>query len=102
MDTKYEGMKNFSKHHSQLKMVFKVTLCFLFVLVVVFFSLVYYNLGSEHFDGINSYSDALYYATMITSTVGFGDVHPKTEAGKAVTTLNLFSVILVVFLVIVH
>ena len=41
--------------------------------------------------------DSLYYGTVIFSTVGYGDIFPKTSATRALTVLYAFVGILVVF-----
>ena len=37
-----------------------------------------------------SWIDSLYFSVTTISTVGFGDLHPKTSAGKLFTVLYIF------------
>ena len=62
------------------------------VMVVLIFAEVYYIMdmtnNGEHF-GFDGYIDALYYSTVCSSSVGFGDILSKTKIAKTVTTLHL-------------
>ena len=62
------------------------------IMVVLIFAEVYYIMDTtsngEHF-GFDGYIDALYYSTVCSSSVGFGDFLSKTKTAKAITTLHL-------------
>jgi voltage-gated potassium channel len=60
--------------------------------VLVAFALVYFMLvvnGTGHFVGITTRIDALYFATVTTTTVGFGDIAPLSQVARALVMLQL-------------
>lgn len=67
--------------------------------VLVAFALLYYTLtvnGIDHFAGMSTRIDALYFATVTTTTVGFGDIVPLSQVARGLVTLQLvFNVIFV-------
>jgi voltage-gated potassium channel len=66
----------------------------LFALVVVGPASTYYALAASDpaaFTGLETRLDALYFTLVLTSTVGFGDITPDSQAARAVTTLHIFS-----------
>ena len=50
----------------------------------------YYEVEGGVNPHINSFGDAMYFAFVTASTVGYGDVTPVTEAGKVLTGLLIF------------
>ncbi len=50
-------------------------------------ALILFNVEPELF---NSYFDAIYWATITMTTVGYGDFYPVTEMGRFVTILSSF------------
>ena len=48
-------------------------------------ALVVYNIEPETFE---SFFDALYWATMSLTTVGYGDIYPVTFLGKLITMVS--------------
>ena len=59
-----------------------VTLAIAYVLVS---ALVIYNVEPESFD---SFFDAIYWATVSLTTVGYGDIYPITKIGRLVTMIS--------------
>ena len=56
-------------------------------------------MGIEHF----SFVDAFYMTVITASTVGFGEVHPLSDAGRIfVSFYILFNLLVVAYLVSVH
>lgn len=62
-----------------------VFLCTVFVLAVMFGSLLYVVEGPEH--GFTSIPRGIYWAASTITTVGYGDMTPKTPLGQAIATL---------------
>lgn len=46
----------------------------------------------------NNYFDAVYWATVSLTTVGYGDIYPVTTAGRIITMISSFAGIAVVAL----
>lgn len=65
----------------------KITVFFFFVLtlVVIFGSLIYVIEGDS--DGFTSIPRSIYWAVVTLTTVGYGDISPKTGAGQALASL---------------
>ena len=59
-----------------------VTLAIAYVLVS---ALIIYNVEPESF---NSFFDAIYWATVSLTTVGYGDIYPITKIGRLVTMIS--------------
>ena len=57
-------------------------------IAILLFTLMYFTLsmtGEEHFNGLDkssSFLDHIYFAFTVQSTVGFGDIYPKTAIAK--------------------
>ena len=67
-----------------------VTLAIAYVLVS---ALVIYNVEPESFD---SFFDALYWATVSLTTVGYGDIYPITKVGRLVTMISsIFGIVII-------
>ena len=52
---------------------------------VLISALVILNIEPETFD---NYFDAVYWATVSLTTMGYGDIYPVTKAGKFITMLS--------------
>ena len=48
-------------------------------------ALIVFNVEQESF---NSFYEAIYWATVSLTTVGYGDVYPVTAVGRAITMLS--------------
>ena len=61
---------------------------------ILLFTLIYFTLskaGEEQFNGLDktsSFLDHLYFAFTVQSTVGFGDIYPKSHVAKMVVMLQ--------------
>ena len=51
----------------------------------------------DHDNQIESYNDALYFTMITLSTIGYGDVVPRTRAGKVLNVLFILSSIFGLF-----
>jgi len=63
-------------------------------IAILLFTVMYFTLsmsGEEHFNGLDkssSFLDHLYFAFTIQSTVGFGDIYPKSSLAKTIVMLQ--------------
>ncbi len=58
---------------------------FIVVITIIVFALVMYNVEQNAKDAqIKSFKDALYFSTITLTTIGFGDIAPKSDVGKAI------------------
>ncbi len=64
-----------------------VFVCAVFTLVIVFGSLMYVIEGPTH--GFTSIPRGLYWAVVTMTTVGYGDISPKTNLGQAISALMM-------------
>ena len=64
-------------------------------LVVVFFALIYYA-NAEHFTGLETRMDSLYFTVSTLSTVGYGHITPVGPGMRAVVSVQMvFDLIIV-------
>lgn len=67
-------------------------LLLLFEIVFVAFALVYYTLSvhaPQQMSGIETRLDALYFTAVTMATVGYGEIHPAGQIGRAVATVHI-------------
>lgn len=73
------------------------TLILLTIMVIFFGSTIMFVFeGTGVNEKINNYFDAIYWAVITVSTVGYGDIVPVTVEGKFVTTVLIINGILVI------
>lgn len=69
--------------------------CVLAVGYIVISALIIYNVEPDTFD---SFFDAVYWATVSLTTVGYGDIYPVSSLGRIITMLSAFFGIAIVAL----
>lgn len=70
-----------------------VTISLIAVIYILISALVVFNVEPETF---NNFFDAVYWATVSLTTVGYGDIYPVSTAGKIVTMISsLFGIAIV-------
>ena len=63
------------------------------LVTILIFAMFYYFLaltGGDHFNGIDSnvsLMDAFYFSSTIQSTVGFGDIYPKSSTARTLDSI---------------
>ena len=84
------------KERDILMSVLVISLAYIFITALVLFNVephVNPNTGEQTF---NSFFDALYWATVTLTTVGYGDMCPVTDIGRFVSMLSsLFGVAII-------
>lgn len=68
------------------------TLAVLFLLAVVAFAVVYFTLQRSspgEVSGLDTRLDSLYFTLTMTTTVGFGDIHPEGQTARGIACMNL-------------
>ena len=67
--------------------------CMLAVMYILVSALVIFNVEGKSFD---TFFEAVYWATVSLTTVGYGDIYPVTTAGRVITTVSsLFGIAIV-------
>jgi voltage-gated potassium channel len=75
----------------------KVVRLFLTILIIFFISSgLFFYVESDLNPSVNNFGDAFYFTVVALTTVGFGDIIPRTYAGKWVTILMIFSGIILI------
>lgn len=81
----------YSKNVSLIVRVFKkqssllLAVCSLAIGYIVISALVIFNIEPDTFD---TFFDALYWATVSLTTMGYGDIYPVTSIGRAITMIS--------------
>lgn len=84
-----EWWKDVSEYRFQIKMI-------LLLFTVVMFSLVYWSFADQRNWNDNlkrdrlTYMDTLYFSTITASTIGFGDITPRTTSLRWLVILQVF------------
>ena len=82
------------RYSKNIKIIFSVlrnskesllAVCVLAFGYIIVASLIIFNIEPESF---NSFFDALYWATVSLTTVGYGDIYPVTTAGRVITMIS--------------
>lgn len=71
----------------------ELTLLLMLYLLVIFFSstILYIYEGNGLNDKIVSFTDALYWAFITVSTIGYGDITPISDAGRSITLVLIIT-----------
>lgn len=72
-----------------------LAVCTLAIGYILISALVIFNVEAESF---NTFFDAIYWATVSLTTVGYGDIYPVTTAGRIITMISSFFGIAIVAL----
>ena len=62
-----------------------LAICTLAIGYILISALIVFNIESDSF---NTFFDAIYWATVSLTTVGYGDIYPVTIAGRIVTMIS--------------
>ena len=82
------GVKTLLKALSSKEFEFRF-LAYIVIVVVFSFASILYVMEYEVNERINGFLDALYWALVTISTVGYGDITPITDAGKAISMIGI-------------
>jgi voltage-gated potassium channel Kch len=59
--------------------------------VIIFFSIFTYFYLYGEISNAKTYIDYLYFSTMTSTTIGYGDMVPTTQRAKLITSIYVFS-----------
>ncbi len=70
-----------------------LAVCTLAIGYIIISALIIFNIEGDTFD---TFFDAIYWATVSLTTVGYGDIYPITTAGRVITMISsLFGIAIV-------
>ena len=68
--------------------------------LILVFSLIYHNfLTREDFnngESMSSYLDTLYFTGVTHTSVGYGDISPKTTKARSITLIHIFLILVLI------
>ena len=68
------------------------------VMFILIFAFIYFSMkGEEHFVGLGSdatFMDCLYFSMTTSSTVGYGDISPKSQTARFLVVIHQFIVLM--------
>lgn len=68
----------------------KIKLFIGMIVCLFIYGIIYSVLGNAHLNNFTSYIDGFYFSMTTLSTVGFGDITPKTSLAKIIIMSQLF------------
>jgi hypothetical protein len=79
-------------------LVIYISLCILFSLILSLFDYTHFNgIKKEQDKGINRFYNRLYFTFTTISTVGYGDITPKSPQTRLIISLIMISISFTVF-----
>jgi voltage-gated potassium channel len=63
----------------------------LFLIILLVSATIFYFVEFGINENINSFYDAFWYLIVTIPTVGYGDIYPKTEVGRIIGTIIMFT-----------
>ena len=104
-------MKTYFTHRSYYAWIWRVGIFIGFLLILSTLFMVFCRDGVTHFHGISQDSDKstigaffnrLYFSTVTVTTVGYGDITPKSIVARTITMIAIFIVLFEVVVIVSH
>ena len=90
--------KNLDKQNRTNNMSFVFYVLFINLIIAVIFSVIYYSMKTDdNFNGLDSSStfvDCLYFSLTTASSVGYGDISPKSQSAKILVMIQQLCVVI--------
>ena len=76
----------------------------LFACMMIMFTiyLIFFKINKEHFNGAETALDIWYFTTTTQSSTGYGDITPKTQLMKFITSIHHIFAILITLQFVYH